>query len=181
MDVTAHLDEEAGKIRVEYKQISGNDYRGAWIGLYEKSQPENKKYITWEYAKGNVQFDAPIKPSLYEIRYFTNSYRDIARSNTISIQGEDRMKVVIKDNRVHVEMNIVSVDPAYSNAWIGLFFTNQTDNRQWRRYKYIKDRSAGISFGCPKTQGEYEARLFANKSHDLLLKSNKFTLPVVQQ
>ncbi|PRP85070.1 hypothetical protein PROFUN_07254 [Planoprotostelium fungivorum] len=178
MEVKAVLDETVGKIRVEWTKISGNEYSSAWVGLYDKSQGDNRKYITWEYAKnGGLTFDAPIKPSLYEVRYFTNSYHDISRSNAIHIQGEDRINVRVKEGRVHVDLNIVSVDPAYSNAWIGLYLSQQGDNRQWRRYKYIKDRSAGVSFGCPKTAGEYEARVFANKTYDLLLKSSTFNLP----
>jgi hypothetical protein len=69
------------------------------------------------------------------------------------------------------------VDPATENVWVGLFFTSETDNRHFRRYKYVYDRTADVVFKAPQTGGTYEARLFANKSYDCILKSNTFVLP----
>eukprot|EP01117_Protostelium_nocturnum_P020923 TRINITY_DN974_c0_g1_i1.p1 TRINITY_DN974_c0_g1~~TRINITY_DN974_c0_g1_i1.p1 ORF type:complete len:682 (-),score=268.06 TRINITY_DN974_c0_g1_i1:225-2270(-) len=180
VDLKAELDDKTGKISVKWVKLSGNDCPSAWVGLYEKSQADNNKYITWEYAKqsdNTIVFDAPIKPTLYEARFFTNSYSDITRSNSISIQGEDSISASVENGLITIKLNIVTVDPAYSNAWIGLYFTNQTDNRQWRRYKYVADRCSNIQFKLPNTAGEYEARLFANRTYDLLLRSNNFVLP----
>lgn len=87
----AKLDSENNKIRVTWKQISGNSYSRAWVGLYEKTQSNNKQFITWEYASGKptneILFELPIKPQIYECRLFVNSYVDIAKSNPITIEG----------------------------------------------------------------------------------------------
>lgn len=183
---------ERSKILVSWKQLSGNKYPRQWIGMYEKSQTDNKQYITWEYATSpDVVFDAPVKPGEYEFRFFSNSYDDIARSNVIKIEGEDKLSATISDDcgTITVHPQIVSVDPYYEGAWLGVFFTTETNNRQWRRYKYLTSRDEPVVFkgtfllqcasnvtSAPRTPGTYEVRLFANKSYNCLLVSNSFVI-----
>jgi glycerol-3-phosphate cytidylyltransferase-like family protein len=168
---------ENGKLVAKWNQVSGNKYPRAWIGLYERTQTNNKSYITWEYATTpEVTFTAPIRPREYEFRFFTNSYEHVAKSNAILIEGEDRLSASIADGIITVKPHIVSVDPYYDAVWVGIFFTTENDHRQWRRYKYISDREAEVTFKAPKTPGEYEVRLFANKSYDLIVKSGSFAI-----
>jgi len=168
---------ENGKIVVKWNQVSGNKYARAWIGLYEKSQSNNKLYISWEYATtSELTFAAPVKPREYEFRFFTNSYEPVATSKAILIEGEDRLSASISNGVITVKPHIVSVDPYYDSVWTGVFFTSENDHRQWRRYKYITDREAEVTFKAPNTPGEYEVRLFANKSYDLIVKSNPFSI-----
>jgi len=137
-------------------------------------------YIKWEYASkpsNEAAFDAPFKPREYELRFFTNSYVDVARSNSIRIEGQDSMSAAFEDDSISVKLNIVSVDPYYDNAWLGVYFTHESNNRQWRRYKRFANRTGEVKFNAPRTPGEYEVRMFANKTYDLILKSNKFNLP----
>lgn len=179
------------KIAVKWSKTSGNEYSRAWIGLYLKSEANNKQYITWEYAnKPNTEvlFDSPIKPDEYEFRFFTNSYEDVARSNTIHIEGKDTLVVTVADGMVNVKVNIVTVDPYQASAWVGLYFKEEKDHRQWRRYRYFKEHKTEIQFKAPATVGIYEARLFANGTYEPLLRSEPFQLegrkwsvfPVVQ-
>jgi len=179
-DLQARVDPDAKKVYVKWDQLSGNYYPRAWIGFYEKSQTNNHSYLAWDYAIGKLHnelsFDAPVKPQQYEFRLFSNSYVDVARSNPITIEGADSISATYKDGIVTLSLHIVSVDPYYDTAWVGIYFTHETNNRQWRRYKYISDRNADVQFKAPRTPGEYEVRLFANKSYDLLLKSNKFVI-----
>jgi len=144
--------------------------------FFEKSQTNNKQYITWEYAGPSVSFIAPIKPKEYECRFFTNSYEDVTRSNTIKIEGEDKITASISNGIITVNPHIVSVDPYYDSVWLGVFFTSENDNRQWRRYKFISDRNLEVQFKAPNTPGEYEVRLFACKTYDLIVKSNSFQI-----
>jgi hypothetical protein len=169
---------ENGKLVIKWNQVSGNKYSRAWIGLYEKSQTNNKAYITWEYAASTPEltFAAPVKPREYEFRFFTNSYEPVAKSNAILIEGEDRVSASISNGIITVKPHIVSVDPYYDSVWLGIFFTTENDHRQWRRYKYISDREAEVTFKAPNTPGEYEVRLFANKSYDLIVKSGSFVI-----
>jgi hypothetical protein len=173
----AQLDETGKKFIVRWNQVSGNKYSRAWIGFYEKSQTNNKLYITWEYASApEISFAAPVKPKEYEFRFFTNSYEDVARSNTVRIEGEDRLGASIENGIITVKPHVVSVDPYYDAVWLGIFFTSETDNRQWRRYKYITERDTEVQFKAPNTPGEYEVRLFACKAYDCIVKSNSFNI-----
>jgi hypothetical protein len=177
VELTARLDEASKKFVVSWRQDSGNKYSRAWIGLYEKSQTVNKNFITWEYATTpEISFVAPVKPREYEFRFFTNSYEDVARSNTVRIEGEDRISASIADGIITVKPHIVSVDPYYDAVWMGIFFTSEADNRQWRRYKYVAERETDVVFKAPNTPGEYEVRLFAAKTYEPIVKSNSFQI-----
>jgi hypothetical protein len=177
VEIEARLDETGKKFIVKWNQISGNKYSRAWIGFYEKSQTNHKMYITWEYASApEISFVAPVKPREYEFRFFTNSYEPVARSNTVRIEGEDRLSASISDGVITVKPHVVSVDPYYDAVWLGIFFTTEGDNRQWRRYKYITDRDTEVKFKAPKTVGEYDVRMFASKTYDSIVKSNSFKI-----
>jgi len=165
------------KIVVKWNQLTGNKYPRAWIGFYEKSQVNNKQFLTWEYASTpEVSFAAPVKPKEYEFRFFTNSYEDVSRSNIVRVEGEDRLAASISEGIITVKPHIVSSDPYYDSVWMGIFFTSELDNRQWRRYKYITERDTEVQFKAPNTPGEYEVRLFACKTYDLIVKSNSFQI-----
>jgi len=180
IELLASLDKESKKAKVSWAQKSGNHYRRAWCGLYEQSQTNNKQFIAWDYApKPNTEivFDAPVKPAIYEFRFFSYDYIDVARSNPIVIEGQDKMSVTIADRIITVKKNIVTVNPATDSVWIGVFLSNQTDNKQWRRYKYVHDRISDETFKCPNTPANYEVRLFANKNIDCIIKSTSFDIP----
>ncbi len=166
---------------MRWSQQTGNPYSRAWIGLYEKSQTNAKLYLTWEYAgksDTDIVFTAPVKPQEYEFRFFTNSYEDVSRSDVIRVEGEDTVTATLADGYVTLSrVNIVSVNPALESVWVGLYFTKETENRQWRRYKYITSRTTDIQFKAPRTAGEYEARVFANGNYSPVVKSNKFVIP----
>jgi hypothetical protein len=48
---------------------------------------------------------------------------------------------------------------------------NQTDSRYYRRYKYIHDHKGTFEVKAMLTSGEYEARLFAHGTYDVLCAS----------
>jgi len=177
VELQAQLDETGKKIVVKWNQLTGNKYPRAWIGFYEKSQVNNKQFLTWEYASTpEISFAAPVKPKEYEFRFFTNSYEDVSRSNIVRVEGEDRLAASISEGIITVKPHIVSSDPYYDSVWMGIFFTSELDNRQWRRYKYITERDTEVQFKAPNTPGEYEVRLFACKTYDLIVKSNSFQI-----
>lgn len=190
MQLTATLKPELKKIVVNINRISGNDHARAWIGLFEKGQTDNKQYITYEYASKTDQilFDAPVKPGQYEVRYFTNSYVDVSRSNPVSIEGwwisfqqliwigKDTLSASWENGFVTVHLNVVTVDPTVDHVWVGLYFDTEKNNKQWRRYKYVAQRASIIQFKSPKTTGTYEARVFASNKYDPIIKSNTFQI-----
>jgi len=147
-----------------------------------KIKPNNKQYLAWEYTPNTeISFDAPIKPATYEIRFFSYNYIDVSRSNVVVIEGEDKLSATLTDRIITVKKNIVTVNPATDSVWIGVFFTKQTDNKQWRRYKYVYDRTSDETFKAPNTPGTYEVRLFANKSFTPLLTTSSFEIPEVKK
>jgi len=171
---------------VKWKQVSGNsitsNFSRAWIGLFEKSQINNKLFLSWEYAsKGGssneIRFKAPLKSKEYEFRFFTNSYIDVAKSNSVLIEGQDSITASYENGNVVVKLHIVLDDPSFDNTWLGVYFTHEGNNHQWRRYKYLTTRADTVTFKAPTTPGDYEVRMFANKTYDMLLKSNKFIIP----
>jgi len=183
VEMTASLIGDEHKLAVKYRQISGNEYSRAWIGLYEISQADNRQYLAWEYAprdnsdgEHSILFDCPVKPKRYEFRYFTNSYEDVARSNPVTVEGSDAMTASLANGIVTVNLNIVTIDPYYESAWVGLYFVHEKDNRSWRRYRFVQNRTGAIQFKAPRTAGIYEARLFANKTYDIILRSNQFEI-----
>eukprot|EP01114_Cavostelium_apophysatum_P001306 TRINITY_DN1110_c0_g1_i1.p1 TRINITY_DN1110_c0_g1~~TRINITY_DN1110_c0_g1_i1.p1 ORF type:complete len:387 (-),score=121.85 TRINITY_DN1110_c0_g1_i1:186-1346(-) len=180
IEVAGALHKETNKIAVRWSQLTGNLYSRSWIGLYEKSETDNKNYIHFEYAgkpNSQIMFDAPFKPKEYEFRFFTNSYVDVARSNTVRIEGEDSMTATYAEGVVTVRLDVVTIDPSSESGWLGVYFTKEKDNRQWRRYKYFSSRVGEFQFKAPRTAGEYEVRMFANKTYDMILKSNAFVIP----
>jgi len=176
-EVKGELDAHTKTIRVFAHQISGNSY-SPWVGLYEKKQSDNTQYLTWARPKNNeVIFTAPIKPGEYEVRVFPYSYFHVAKSETITIEGQDILKATISaEGDISVATDIVTVDPYRESAWLGIYLTAENDNRQWRKYKNITERKGVITFKAPKIHGVYEVRLFANKTYDTVAKSNPLTL-----
>ena len=175
----ASLENENKKIKVKYNKQSGNEYKSAWIGIYESNQINNKQYLHYEYANtnaGEVTFEAPIKPGSYELRYFTSSYLEISKSNPIVIEGNDKFEVKLEGELIKYKVNLVSVDPSKDGVWIGLFLDNETNNKEWRRYKYITLRNEEGTFNRPKHNGTYQARIFANKTYEPIWKSSSFVL-----
>lgn len=172
-------DKETNKFKVTWVQTSGNSYPSAWIGFYEKSEGDNTKYITWEYANApnnEVYFEVPYKPAQYEFRFFPTRYTHVATSNILTITGEDKLGVTFTSDLITVKPNIVSVDPYQDSAWIGLFEVSETNHQQWKKYKYVQDRTLPLHFKRPKKGGHYEVRLFAKKSYDLITKTDPFLL-----
>jgi len=178
-ELIAELDAKSNTIKGKWTQKSGNVYSSAWIGLFQKSQPVNSQYITWEYASkpnNEVTFAAPIKPMEYELRFFPYSYIDTARSNVVKIEGQDILDARMTPEGLVVSTNIVSVDPYWESAWLGIYLSAENDNREWRRYKKISLRKEDVPFRAPNVHGVYEVRLFANKTYDTIARSNTFTV-----
>jgi len=126
-EVVAVLDKANNKMIAKWKQISGNSYPKAWIGLYEKSQTNNNNFMSYQTVgkSSEVAFPAPFKPREYEFRLFANSYVDIVRSNAILIEGSDSITATYNNGNLTVKLNVVSVDPYYESAWLGVYFTHE--------------------------------------------------------
>jgi len=162
---------------VSYEQKAGKMYPNAWIALYPKAETDNTKYRAYDWIQNasdnTLKFKAP-KTGVWEFRYFPQkTYVDVARCH-ISVDGSDRLVIRLNEAEATVEVDcmIVTVDPECDYVWVGLYFVEQKDQRQWRRYKYFTPgHPSKVVFKQPKTPGTYEARLFANKSYEPICKS----------
>jgi len=115
---------------------------------------------------------------LFLDRNYWGNYLDVKRCS-ILVPGQDSLELSVVDNQAIVKYVIETVEPYQDAAWIGLFFVEEKDNRQWRRYKNIYvGGSNEIRFKAPQTAGTYHARLFANRCYDVILQtSNSITIP----
>lgn len=168
---------ENEKIYVKWEQLSGHKLQNAWIGLYEKSQKDNKQYLRYKNVNADeVILKSPIKPMDYEIRFFAQSYSCIAKES-ITIKGEDIIEATVEDGMIKVNLNVVSADPKKESVWIGLYKCNEENNKNYLKYKNLKDRKCLIAMKIPSSiqPDEYEIRL-VDRDYKCLKKCNKFTL-----
>jgi len=184
VELVANSDKASKKLSVKWEKKSGNNYSRAWVGLYDKSENNNKRFIAWQYALQpytEAIFDAPIKPGEYEFRYFAYSYYDVALSNSVVIDGKDTLEAIVEaDGSITAKISVVTVDPYYDGVWLGLYLSSEKDNKNLKRYKYISERVTAVNFRAPE-DGDYEFRLFAKKSYNSMLVSNPIQVAVKKQ
>jgi len=166
---TSQVQGEAKKIAVKVTQQSGHVYPSAWVGMYLKSQQDNKQYMTYEWLSSAVDntitFDVP-KTGNYEFRLFPlKNYLDVARAS-LDLQGQDVLTMKLEAGVLKITCDIQTVDPSVESAWIGIYLAAENDHRQYKKYKYISVSKGEVTFVAPSITGVYEARLFANKSLD---------------
>jgi len=158
-------------------KLSNRDF----IGLYEFSELDNRKYLAFKYITGEyVRFNLPRKPGNYQVRYFSYnstmnelsvSQRLIVLDNDTLIASTSRCK---PNEIVDVKYHIESIDGSNRN-WVGLFLVGAT-NSQYIDYKFCTYASNGtLQFTLPKAVGQYEFRLFpCGKYYDI--KRSKYVL-----
>jgi len=174
------------KYSVKYAQISGNQYPSAWIGLYPKTELNNHQYSSYQWLSNSVNlsltFEIPKVGDwefrLFPLRNLLGPYLHVS-SAPLKLEGSDELELSIKEDgslgQAIIHYNIVTVDPERDSVWIGLFVKQETNNRQFRRYKNITtcNESRGvISFKKPIHGGIYEARLFALRTYQPIATSN---------
>lgn len=176
--------EEKNTLSVKIEQRSGNQYPSAWVGLYVKGEKDNSQYRAFDWLSNAVDhtlvFPCP-KAGEWEFRFFPQrSYVDVARSS-LQVGGTDVVRLSLEDGQMIVRTELVTVDPAYDNVWVGIYKSEEIDNRQYRKYKYVGQASGTIAFRACTTPSTYEARIFAHKSLDVVCKSNTIIVPPKQQ
>jgi hypothetical protein len=173
------------KCKVTYSQKTGNFHSNAWIGLYEKNELENSQYKNYQWlssaTNSSLTFDIP-KAGRWEFRLFP--YRNLlgpyihVSSCVFSTQGQDKLELSadpLDEKQIEVKCKISTLDLQRDSVWIGVYFADEKNNRLMRRYKsldYSPDGACAIKFKKPIHKGQYEVRLFANRSYDILAKSN---------
>jgi len=187
VDLSAHYEPDSNSLVVRFDQRTGHVYPNAWIGLYASADAPNNQYRTYEWVANStdhqLRFKAP-KAGTWHFRFFPQkSYIDVARTH-VSVTGNDSMTLTMEDGQMVVRATIETVDPALDNVWVGIYRQEQPDNRLYRKYRYVASSHATTStsasgkvtyvltFRPCTTPGFHEARLFANKSLDVVCRSN---------
>jgi hypothetical protein len=170
------------KIRVSFAQKSGNDYPNSWIGLYPSPETDNKSFVGFEWlanARRNryLEFIVP-KSGTWFFRLFPDrSYTYVAHCSVV-LPGTDTLALSFSGVETFVDYDIQTLDPKTDKPWIGLYFTDEKNYRQYRRSQYIYESGKGrIIFKTPIHEGCYHARLFSGNSSVPLLHSNPISVP----
>ena len=76
-------------VTVTYAGAPG--YKTDWIGLYPKSAPSDRSWLTWKYTEGaksgQMTFTAPQTPGEYNFRLFENDgYKLLYTGNTLTVR-----------------------------------------------------------------------------------------------
>lgn len=177
-------DAATNMLSVKFEQKSGNQYLNAWVGLYVKTEKDNSQYRAFDWLSNAVdhtlKFACP-KAGEWEFRFFPQrSYVDVARES-VTVGGTDRVELSLVDGQMIVKTELTTVDPAYDNVWVGIYKTDETNNRQYRKYKYVSQAAGTITFRACTTPSTYEARIFANKGLEVVSRSNTIVVPPKQQ
>jgi hypothetical protein len=177
-------DAATNMLSVKFEQKTGNQYLSAWVGLYAKTEKDNSQYRAFDWLSNAVdhtlKFACP-KAGEWEFRFFPQrSYVDVARES-VTVGGTDRVELSLVDGQMIVKTELTTVDPAYDNVWVGIYKTDETNNRQYRKYKYVSQASGTITFRACTTPSTYEARIFAHKGLDVVCRSNTIVVPPKQQ
>ncbi len=125
-------DAATNMLSVKFEQKSGNQYLNAWVGLYVKTEKDNSQYRAFDWLSNAVdhtlKFACP-KAGEWEFRFFPQrSYVDVARES-VTVGGTDRVELSLVDGQMIVKTELTTVDPAYDNVWVGIYKTDETNNR----------------------------------------------------
>jgi len=180
------------RCKVTFSQKTGNFYSNAWIGLFERNEMDNYRYKTYQWLSNatdsSLTFEIP-RSGKWEFRLFPNRsllgpYIHVS-SCSFATQGEDKLELSVDpedDKQIEIKCQIATLDLQTDGVWIGVYLVEERNNRQMRRYKsldHTPDGKSIVKFKKPIHKGKYEVRLFANRSYDVLLRSNSIDVDVL--
>jgi len=142
----------------------------SWIGLFKQAQPNNRRYISYQYTDGTrlgtLHFSAPAAGS-YEFRFFpNNSYEYTAKSNLLIVGTQVHLIAVALDDYASFEVTIrVLTGELNKNDWVGLYRSETYHNKDYITRKYLSEnKQQTLSFQVPRPPGQYEFRYFPSTS-----------------
>jgi len=92
------------------------------------------------------------------------------------LEGQDEVVLGLEGKAMTVTMRLQTVDPGMDSVWVGIYRAAETDNKLYRKYKYVTIGAGDVTFAAPTTPGPYEARIFANKTLQPVAVSNTVTV-----
>lgn len=169
-----------------------------WVALYPAGAADSA-FVDWRYLNGTVvppasgttsatlAFAAPITAGNFEFRLFANNGYQRLATNAFIVQASTAQLTV---NGVTVPSVVnagagteavvdVAGGPANPTDWVGLFAVGST-NGQYTAWQYLNgttsapatgSTAASLRFLLPTTSGNYEFRLFANNTNQVLATS----------
>eukprot|EP01124_Arcella_intermedia_P033288 TRINITY_DN793_c0_g1_i1.p1 TRINITY_DN793_c0_g1~~TRINITY_DN793_c0_g1_i1.p1 ORF type:complete len:686 (+),score=209.61 TRINITY_DN793_c0_g1_i1:39-2096(+) len=169
------------EVQISVVQLSGQPCPNAWVGLYEPDK-DHSSYYSYQYlsSSSELTFQIP-KVGIWELRLFPQKAKNVATSCRVNLTGADSLQFSLLKSptgpTVQISYNILTLDPYVDAAWIGIFTHTETDIKQYRRYRKIRNRAGEITMEAMKTPGVYEARLYASASEKIYCRSNTITIP----
>ncbi|MCW8879838.1 MAG: VWA domain-containing protein [Kangiellaceae bacterium] len=167
-------------VRVPEQVIAGAKFEVEWSGPKNKFdvvavfKPNARKYLNHTYIfrerdKSPAFVNAPETPGTYEVRYYTNGKRTLAKQNftvipaTASVSAPSQVKAGMK-------FSVEWQGPKNKFDVVTVF---SDDGKKQFDKKYIRDNSKSpISLKAPKVPGKYQVRYFTNGKNTLA--SQKF-------
>jgi len=159
-----------------------NYYAFDWVSN-GKDIPVTSETKSLNVIEKQLLLEVP-KAGQWHLRLYSDrSYTDVA-STSIHIPGENRLELSVSEQEMKVNCYINTVDPSRDYVWVGIYKINEKDQRQYRRYKYLTPSTSTsasslpypLVFHAPIHTGTYEARLFANKSYEVISRSEPVTI-----
>eukprot|EP01126_Amoeba_proteus_P025190 TRINITY_DN2518_c0_g1_i1.p1 TRINITY_DN2518_c0_g1~~TRINITY_DN2518_c0_g1_i1.p1 ORF type:complete len:670 (+),score=199.33 TRINITY_DN2518_c0_g1_i1:314-2323(+) len=145
----------------------------AWVAMYPKGKDV---YYNYQWLdKTDLTFDLP-KVGSWIFKLFPHRASVAVHSCEISYEGENSLELSLTDHSALIKYSIPTLDPACDSVWVGIYFVDEGNQRQYRRKKGISSREGSLEVKKMLTKGVYEARLFACGTYEVLLRSNQVAI-----
>ena len=134
---------EENKIKVEYKQESGDSLQSGWVGMYKSNHENNWSYLCYknirEFNQGVARFDCPVNGQyvfkLFPRNGWSDKYVD-AQSVGITINNIDSVKVNVVDGNMVI--NVCAGSEPCSNMMVTINHLNDRNLSNYYCYENVK-------------------------------------------
>eukprot|EP01127_Copromyxa_protea_P012657 TRINITY_DN3318_c0_g1_i1.p1 TRINITY_DN3318_c0_g1~~TRINITY_DN3318_c0_g1_i1.p1 ORF type:complete len:720 (-),score=194.55 TRINITY_DN3318_c0_g1_i1:72-2195(-) len=155
-------------IVVNVEPQTGTPCAQAWVAMYSSNSSGLGDYYTYQWVGDNkkLTFQVP-KTASWNFKLFPHKTLNPVASCDVEVKGENKLSVSVEGNLIHVNYSVATLDPSRDKIWIGIYFCEEGNQRQFRRRKVIGEKE-GI-WTCKKMihKGIYEARLFACGTYEV--------------
>jgi hypothetical protein len=167
------------ELNVEVIPLTEGNYPNLWLGFYDHREKRPGSYLTFQYTQKSADFQIP-KAGSYAIRCFPEKSFDFAAEAIVTVEGNDILEFSKKETgELVVSYALTTVDPKTDKVWIGIYKAEEgPKSTNYIRYKHIPDSNGEITLKAlgPSDEGNYEARLFACGTYDVLCRSKVLSI-----
>lgn len=162
----------------------------AYVSIYEKGAPHTE-YMDWlrpEAGDGQLEFDAPSQPGLYEMRLYNEDYKytddTLVMSVPFTVVLEKQGKISLEKSAyqanqyITVKVSGITEEMEKSQAYVSIF-KKGAKHDEWGVFQYLKAGESTVQLMAPNLNGEFEMRLYSinhNYTDESFIMSIPFTL-----